>query len=93
MLVALVAMIVAVLACHLGLSEAIAKVVSKVARCPKCLTFWLVLLVIMVSCDNTIVAITLSLLCAYLSNWLGLLLMWLNKTYNKVWERLNKIKP
>lgn len=93
MLVALVAMIVAVLACHLGLSEAIAKVVSKVARCPKCLTFWLVLLVLMVSCDNTIVAITLSLLCAYLSNWLGLLLMWLNKTYNKVWERLNKIKP
>lgn len=93
MLVALVAMIVAVLACHLGLSEAIAKVVSKVARCPKCLTFWLVLLVLMVSCDNTIVAITLSLLCAYLSNWLGLLLMWLNKTYNKVWERLNKVKP
>lgn len=93
MLVALVAMIVAVLACHLGLSEAIAKVVSKVARCPKCLTFWLVLLVLMVSCDNTIVAISLSLLCAYLSNWLGLLLMWLNKTYNKVWERLNKIKP
>lgn len=93
MLVALVAMIVAVLACHLGLSEAIAKVVSKVARCPKCLTFWLVLLVLMVSCDNTIVAISLSLLCAYLSNWVGLFFMWLNKVYNKVWERLNKIKP
>ena len=46
MLVALIAMVVAVLAHHLGLSEAIAKVVSKVARCPKCLTFWLVLLVL-----------------------------------------------
>lgn len=92
MLVALVAMVVAVLACHLGLSEAIAKVVSKVARCPKCLTFWLVLLVLMVTCENTIVAISLSLLCAYLSNWVGLLLMWLNKVYNKVWERLNKVE-
>lgn len=93
MLIALVAMIVAVLAHHLGLSEAIAKVVSKIARCPKCLTFWLVLLVLMITCENTIVAISLSLLCAYLSNWVGLLLMWLNKTYNKVWERLNKVEP
>jgi hypothetical protein len=93
MLVALIAMVVAVFAHHLGLSEAIAKVVSKVARCPKCLTFWLVLLVLMITCENTIVAISLSLLCAYLSNWVGLLLMWLNKVYNKVWERLNKIEP
>jgi hypothetical protein len=93
MLVALIAMIVAVFAYHLGLSEAIAKVVSKVARCPKCLTFWLVLLVLMITCKNTIVAISLSLLCAYLSNWVGLLLMWLNKVYNKVWERLNKVEP
>lgn len=93
MLVALIAMVVACLAHHLGLSEAIAKVVSKVARCPKCLTFWLVLLVLMITCENTIVAISLSLLCAYLSNWVGLLLMWLNKVYNKVWERLNKVDP
>lgn len=93
MLVALIAMVVAVLACHLGLSEAFAKVVSKIARCPKCLTFWLVLLVLMVTCENTIVAIALSLLCAYLSNWVGLLLLWLNKVYNKVWERLNKVEP
>ena len=93
MLVALIAMMVAVLAHHLGLSEAIANVVSKIARCPKCLTFWLVLLVLMVTCENTVVAISLSLLCAYLSNWVGLLLMWLNKTYNKVWERLNKVEP
>lgn len=93
MLVALIAMVVAVLAYHLGLSEAIAKTVSKIARCPKCLTFWFVLLVLMVVCENTIVAIALSLLCAYLSNWVGLLLMWLNKVYNNVWERVNKVEP
>lgn len=91
-LIALIAMIVAVLAHHLGLSEAVASVVSKIARCPKCLTFWLVLLVLAVSGENTIVAITLSLFCAYVSNWIGLLLMWLNKAYSKVWETINKVK-
>lgn len=92
MLVALIAMVVAVFAYHLGLSEAIAKVVSKVARCPKCLTFWLVLIVLVATCECPIVAIALSMFCAYLSNWFGLLLLWLNKVYNKVWERLNKIE-
>ena len=91
-LIALIAMIVAVLAHHLGLSEEVARVVSKIARCPKCLTFWSVLLVLAVSGENTIVAIALSFFCAYLSNWVGLLLMWLNKTYNKVWETINKAK-
>lgn len=38
--IALMVMIVAGLAHHLGLSEAIAMVVVKVAKCPKCLTFW-----------------------------------------------------
>ena len=28
---------------HLGLSEAVAQVLSKVASCPQCLTFWSVL--------------------------------------------------
>lgn len=92
MLIASIAMIVAVLAHHLGLSEAVARVVSKIARCPKCLTFWIVLLVLAVSGENTIVAIALSLFCTYLSNWFGLLLMWLGKVYGKVWEIINKAK-
>lgn len=92
MLIALVAMVVANLAQHLGLSEEIAKVVGKIARCPKCLSFWIVLLVLGLSGKRLTIAIALSMFCAYLSNWFGLLLLWLNKVYNKVWERLNKIE-
>ena len=33
-------MIAATLAQHLGLAEAIARVVDKVASCPQCFTFW-----------------------------------------------------
>ena len=41
---------------------------------------------------NPFIALPLSLTCAYLSNWIGLLFMWLNNKYNKIWERLNKQK-
>lgn len=90
MLIALMAMIIATLAQHLGLSSAIAKVVTKIANCPRCLSFWLTLIVLVLVRCNPIVAIALSLLCAYLSNWFGLILMWLNHKYNALWERLNK---
>ena len=39
-LIAIATMIAATLAQHLGLAEAIARVVDKVASCPQCFTFW-----------------------------------------------------
>lgn len=90
MLIALIVTVVASLAQHLGLSEAIAKVFAKVTRCPKCLTFWAVMLTLLLVSAHPIVAITLSMLCSYLSNWLGLLLMWLAKIYNMLWQRINE---
>lgn len=90
MLIALIAMMLATLAHHLGLSEAIARVGLKVAKCPKCLSFWIALLALVFVGCNTFVAMGLSLIVAYLSFWFGLLLGWLNRKYDELWQRLQR---
>ena len=42
---ALTAMAAATLAQHLGLTEAIGKIITKIAKCPKCCSFWTALMV------------------------------------------------
>lgn len=80
----------ATLAHHLGLPEAIARIGQKVAKCPKCLSFWIVLFVLVRAGCDVVVAIGLSLIVAYLSYWFGLLLLWLNRKYDDLWQRLQK---
>lgn len=87
---AMLIMIVTTTAVHLGLPDAIAKVISKVMRCHKCLTFWLTLIVLTFLDTNIFIAALLSIFTAYMSNWFALLLNALFKLYNRLWERLNK---
>ena len=90
--IALLTMFVATIATHLGLPQAIAGVVMKICKCHKCLSFWLTLLaLVVIGCPMNIVAV-LSILVAYLSHWLSLLLIWFNKIFERLWERLNKEK-
>ena len=56
------AMVIASLAHHMGLPEAIMKVASKIARCPKCLSFWVTLAVLILYDCDLIVAIALSVI-------------------------------
>lgn len=88
--IALIVMIVAGLAHHLGLPQAIASVVAKVARCLKCLTFWATFIVLLIVGSGLLFAVMLSVLTAYLSHYWGLVMMLLNDLYNKLWERVNK---
>lgn len=88
--IALTVMIMAGLAHHLGLPQAIASVVAKVARCPKCLTFWATFIVLLIVGSGLLFAVMLSVLTAYLSHYWGLVMMLLNDLYNKLWERVNK---
>ena len=88
--IALAVMIVAGLAHHLGLPQAIASVVAKVARCSKCLTFWATFIVLLIVGSGLLFAVMLSVLTAYLSHYWGLVMMLLNDLYNKLWERVNK---
>ena len=78
------------LAHHLGLPQAIASVVQKVAKCPKCITFWSVLLVLQMLGYSLILALMLSIVMSYISHYFGLLLMGLNRIYEWIWQRLNK---
>lgn len=90
MMIALIVMMLATLAHHLGLPEAIARIGLKIAKCPKCLSFWIALLVLVLVRCNVLIAIGLSLIVAYLSFWFGLILGWLNRKYDKLWQRLQR---
>lgn len=89
---ALIVMMTAVLAHHLGLPEAIAAVVTKVMKCPRCLSFWTVLFVLVILGYNLFIAVGLSVLMSYLSIWSGLLLSLLNDLYDMLWQRMNRKK-
>ena len=83
-------MVFATLATHLGLAKAIASVIARVMKCHKCLTFWLsIAVLLLVGCD-IVAAMGISIISAYLSNWFGLLLVWLNGKYNELWQRINR---
>ena len=85
-LIAIATMIAATLAQHLGLAEAIARVVDKVASCPQCLTFWSVLAVLVCMRCPPVGAALLSILAAYCSNWLLLLLLVLQRLFTRLYD-------
>lgn len=87
--IAILAMVVATLAVHLGLPQAISKVVAKVFGCYKCLSFWTTIVVLQLSGFSLQVAIPLSFLSAYLSGWFIMLLDIINKIYEDLWQKLN----
>ena len=88
--IALAVMMIAGLAHHLGLPQAIASEVAKVLRCPKCLTFWATFIILMYVGSGLFIAVMLSVLTAYLSHYWGLVLMLLHDLYNVLWQKINK---
>ena len=89
---ALIAMMVACLAQHLGLPQALADVMTKVADCPKCFTFWITLIVLLIVGGNILIAIMLAVLMAYASYYWGLVIMWMKKRYDKLWQSISRRK-
>lgn len=90
--IALSVMVASVLVVNLGLGEAIAKVSDKVLQCPTCLTFWGTLGALLYNGADVVLAVVLSILMAYVSNYFGILLTVLNRLYEKLWERSNAKK-
>lgn len=88
--VALAVAVLMTLAQHMGLPEAIARVVLQVARCAKCLTFWTCLMVLILLGCNPLVAASLSLCAAYSTYWIGLAFIMLNKLYERLWQLLTR---
>ena len=85
--IALIVMIASLFAQHLGLTDAVSKVLTKILKCPRCLSFWAVLAVLLWLRCNLIIAIGLSILMAYLSVWTGLLLVLASKLYDRLWQK------
>lgn len=84
------AVIAACLGVHLGLFEAICKILSKIASCAKCSSFWLCVLALLSAGADIIAVVALSLIAAYLSNWVAIILVLLNDLYERVWQRIRK---
>lgn len=90
LLIALISMMVGVTAHHLGLTEEAAKIVSKIAECPKCCSFWISLSVLVIKGCDPFISVALSLLVAYLSFYFGLILILLQRLYNWLWQKVNQ---
>lgn len=88
--IALMAAFFAIVGHHLGLIEKLSELSVEVAKCPKCTTFWIVLASLLLNGCEFIASITLAISMAYLSFWVGFLLIALQKLYNWIWEKINK---
>jgi hypothetical protein len=88
--IAIIAMMCATLAQHLGLTQEVSKVVSKIGKCPKCCSFWITLATMLyVKCDF-IIAIALSISMAYLSYFFGFVLIGFQKLYSWLERKLSR---
>lgn len=72
---------------HLGLAQAIAEVVDKILKCSQCLTFWSVIAGLIYLDQDIVTATVLAITMAYLSNWFGLILLYLQRKFTTLYER------
>ena len=72
---------------HLGLAQAIADVVGKILGCSQCLTFWSVMAGLIYLGQDIVTATFLAITMAYLSNWFGLILLYLQMKFTTLYER------
>ena len=86
-LTSLIVMVSVSLIHHLGLAHAISEVVDKVLSCSQCLPFWSVLAALVYLSTDMITAVFFAIVMAYLSNWFGLLLLYLQRQFNIFYGR------
>lgn len=72
---------------HLGLAQAIAEVMNKILGCSQCHTFWSVVAGLTCLGQDIITAVFLAITMAYLSNWFGLILLYLQRKFTTMYER------
>lgn len=76
------------LAHHLGLVTRAAEIVNEIAGCSMCSTFWGTLVLLCILGCPFMVAVGLSLLASYLSNWVNLLYWWIDHLYERLWQKM-----
>ena len=81
----------ATLANHLGLVEAVERVLKHkipILNCSKCASFWSVLIFSLATGQGLIASVAVSFLCAYAAVWLELLCGYIDTKYNKIYENI-----
>ena len=81
---------------HLGLGEAISKIIGYrfvLFHCPKCLAFWLVLGYLLLSNEPIISSIAIAFVCAYLALWIDLLLAIISEYYEETYKGVGAKEP
>lgn len=87
---ACIAALTAFLAQHLGLAEELVKVAHKIAVCPKCCTMWITLSVLVLKGYDIVTSVALSLFLAYLSFWISIVFMLLQRLYNFIHGKIEE---
>ena len=80
-----------VLYINMGLHDAIVERIgfsNPITGCPRCLTFWSVLVANIVHRYPIITSVAVSFLCSYAALWLSLLYDYLSTIYNEFYERI-----
>ena len=75
---------------HLGLIGKLEEISGKlpILNCPKCSSFWSVLLYTLVTTRHIIAPLAISFLCSYLAIWLELFEGYVDTLYNKFYEKI-----
>ena len=76
---------------HLGLVSAIEKVTDKelhIVNCPRCFSFWCVLLYMMITAHMIILSFATSFLCAALAPWVELLMGFTDNKFNELYDKI-----
>lgn len=76
---------------HLGLVNAIEKVINKrlpIFNCPRCLSFWSVLAYMIFAPNGVIVSVATSFLCASLAHWVSLIMGFTDKLFNELYDKI-----
>ena len=84
------------MAIHMGLVDAVLKFYGMedkdipIIRCPKCLTFWSVLLFLVLTRHSVIHSLAMSFLASYVGIWLDLLLGIMDEWYEDIYKRISE---
>ena len=76
------------LAHHLGLITKVADVISQIAGCCRCSVFWAVLAITVITGVEPLLCVLASIVLAYASEWVSLVLYAANKVYDTLWQRI-----
>lgn len=76
---------------HYGLIQAIEETLGarfKIINCSRCFSFWSVLLLMLISTKEAITSLATAFLCAALAPWLELLMGFIDKSYNEIYDKI-----